>query len=93
MTAGDATAEELLTDHLRADAELVKRVLPDLSAEVRAVVAKLTAADCRAPEASADELPPLLVDPPWARTKLETQAGRPQGPGRPRRTGHGLGTR
>lgn len=48
VTAGDATAEELLTDHLLADTELVTRVLPDLPTEVRAVVEKLTAADGRA---------------------------------------------
>ncbi|MFI0356074.1 DUF4132 domain-containing protein [Actinomadura sp. 9N407] len=69
MTVGDATAEELLTDHLRANTGLVTRVLPDLPPEARAIAEKLTAADGHVPEASADELPPLLVDPPWARTE------------------------
>ncbi|TDD64968.1 hypothetical protein E1293_40880 [Actinomadura darangshiensis] len=66
-TAGDGTAEELLTDHLRADPDLVARVLPDLPAEAGEMVAKLSAADGHVPEASADELPRLLADPPWAR--------------------------
>ncbi|MEO3823258.1 DUF4132 domain-containing protein [Actinomadura sp. B10D3] len=67
VTAGDATAEELLADHVRADTGSVARALPDLPAQARAVVEKLITADGRLPEASADELPRLLVDPPWAR--------------------------
>ncbi|MBO2463378.1 DUF4132 domain-containing protein [Actinomadura violacea] len=68
--AGDATAEELLAGHLRGDAA---RALTDLPAESRAVVDKLTAAGGRVPEASADELPRVLVDPPWARTGPKTK--------------------
>ncbi|KAB2382714.1 DUF4132 domain-containing protein [Actinomadura montaniterrae] len=64
--AGDATAGELLADHLRSGAVPVP---PDLPAEARAVVEKLTAADGRVPEASAGDLPRLLIDPPWARTQ------------------------
>ncbi|AXK34520.1 hypothetical protein DVA86_19580 [Streptomyces armeniacus] len=65
---GDATAQELLTDHLRAHAELLPRMLPELPDDTRATVEKLSAADGRLPESSADALPRLLVDPPWART-------------------------
>lgn len=68
-TGGDATAQELLTGHLRANATLVARVRQELPAEVRAVVEKLSGADDRVPEASADELPHVLVDPPWARAE------------------------
>lgn len=66
-------ADELLDEHLRANAELVARVLPDLPAGVRAVVARLSETDDRVPEAPADELPRLLVDPPWARTGPEPE--------------------
>ncbi|GAA0247015.1 hypothetical protein GCM10009527_049530 [Actinomadura nitritigenes] len=64
--AGDATAGELLADHLRGGAVPVP---PDLPAEARAVVEKLAAADGLVPEAAAGDLPRLLVDPPWARAR------------------------
>lgn len=65
---GDAVAGELLADHVRAGAELVAQVLPELPPRARAAVEELSAAGRRVPEASADELPRLLVDPPWVRT-------------------------
>ncbi|MEV4005700.1 DUF4132 domain-containing protein [Actinomadura sp. NPDC049753] len=68
-SAGDATARALLTDHLRANAELARRPLPDLPAGSRAVVEELSAADDRTPDAAADELPRALVAPRWERTE------------------------
>ncbi|MEU8125202.1 DUF4132 domain-containing protein [Spirillospora sp. NPDC049024] len=68
-SAGDATARALLTDHLRANAELVKQALPDLPGGSRAVVEDLSAADDRSPDAAADELPRPLVVPRWERTE------------------------
>ncbi|MDA2814760.1 hypothetical protein O4J56_29215 [Nocardiopsis sp. RSe5-2] len=63
---GNASAAELLTDHVRANAALADRLLPELSAEERATVVKLSDTGHRVPEASADELPRTLVDPPWS---------------------------
>ncbi|MFD0533517.1 hypothetical protein ACFQY7_06690 [Actinomadura luteofluorescens] len=66
-SAGDAKARDLLTDHLRAHAELTKQVLPDLPAGSRAVVEELWAADDRSPDAAADEVPRPLAVPRWER--------------------------
>ncbi|WP_258940886.1 DUF4132 domain-containing protein [Actinomadura luteofluorescens] len=68
-SAGDAKARALLTDHLRAHAELVKQVLPDLPAGSRAVVEELWAADDRSPDAAADEVPRPLAVPRWERAE------------------------
>ncbi|MEV0666487.1 DUF4132 domain-containing protein [Actinomadura luteofluorescens] len=70
---GDAKARALLTDHLRAHAELVKQALPDLPAGCRAVVEELSAADDRSPDAAADELPRPLVVPRWERTEPKSK--------------------
>lgn len=66
--AGDAAAD-LLDEHVRGHAELVARVLPELPEDVRAAVGKPS--DEGAPEAAADDLPRLLLDPPWARAAPE----------------------
>ncbi|GAA2070666.1 hypothetical protein [Actinomadura alba] len=71
--ADGATAAELLNEHLSANAELLVAVVADLPAEVQEVIERITAAVERVPEASAEALPPLLVDPPWAREKPKTK--------------------
>lgn len=68
-TAPGAEAAELLDEHLRGHAELVERVLPELPEDVRKVVGKPK--EEGVPEAAADDLPRLLVDPPWTRAEPE----------------------
>ncbi|NDU72997.1 DUF4132 domain-containing protein [Actinomadura sp. DSM 109109] len=72
-SAGDATARALLTDHLRAHAELVRQALPELPAGSRGVVEELWAADDRSPEAGADEVPRALAVPRWERTEPKSK--------------------
>ncbi|MFV2171689.1 DUF4132 domain-containing protein [Actinomadura sp. LOL_016] len=70
-TAAGSTAAELLLEHVHGHADLVARVLPELPEEVRAAVEKPGALDERGPGAGPDELPRVLLDPPWARAKPE----------------------
>ncbi|TDD84784.1 DUF4132 domain-containing protein [Actinomadura darangshiensis] len=66
--ASEENAGDLLTDHLRANSDSLPHVLPGLPGESRATVERLIKAGDRVAEASPDELPRLLVDPPWTRT-------------------------
>ncbi|MFI6516870.1 DUF4132 domain-containing protein [Spirillospora sp. NPDC050679] len=58
-------AAELLALHLAARPDLVPG--PELSQAARAAVEAVGAEGSRAPEAPPEALPPLLVNPPWAR--------------------------
>ncbi|GAA2405065.1 WGR and DUF4132 domain-containing protein [Actinomadura vinacea] len=60
-------ATELLAGHLRAHPDLVAAMLPDLPAGSRAAIEAAAASDPRVPEA--DDLPELLVQPPWTRAR------------------------
>ena len=64
---------ELLTEHVAVHRELVTAALPgldaEISTEVAALVAPLLVRGARIAEAPAEALPPLLVDPPWARRR------------------------
>ncbi|GAA2096735.1 DUF4132 domain-containing protein [Actinomadura alba] len=64
-----AGATELLAGHVRAHPELTATMLPDLPAGSRAAVEGVVATDVRLPEAEPDDLPGLLVDPPWTRER------------------------
>jgi hypothetical protein len=64
-TAG--IAADLLRGHLRAHRDTAVSVLPDLSDEAREAIAPMLEAlsGSRVPDAPADALPELLVEPPW----------------------------
>lgn len=63
-------AVRLLRDHVAAGPDLVAAVLPRLSAPARAVVESIDESAARwAPEAAAESLPRLLVEPPWTRER------------------------
>ncbi|WP_433475238.1 DUF4132 domain-containing protein [Spirillospora sp. CA-142024] len=62
-----AGAIGLLAGHVRAHPELTATMLPDLPAGSRAAVEGILATDERLPEAEPDDLPALLVEPPWTR--------------------------
>ncbi|MFC5745720.1 DUF4132 domain-containing protein [Actinomadura rugatobispora] len=62
-----AGATGLLTGHVRAHPELTAAMLPELPPGSRATVEAVAAADARVPEAAPDDLPGLLIEPPWAR--------------------------
>ncbi|MFB4317819.1 DUF4132 domain-containing protein [Actinomadura sp. 21ATH] len=66
--SGSPQLGRLLTEHVKANRDLVAEALPGLAPEVRPVISELLDGDNRLPDAPADALPPLLVDPPWART-------------------------
>lgn len=60
-----APARELLLVHVSAHRELVQAVLPTLPAEHAAVVTPLLTTGDRVADAPAEDLPALLVGPPW----------------------------
>ncbi|MDL4773913.1 DUF4132 domain-containing protein [Actinomadura xylanilytica] len=62
-----AGATGALTAHVRAHPELAAAMLPDLPAGPRTAVEAAVAADPRVPDAEPDDLPELLVRPPWTR--------------------------
>ncbi|MFI0353154.1 DUF4132 domain-containing protein [Actinomadura sp. 9N407] len=68
VAAGTPKFAELLAEHVRIHRDLVLEVLPGLPAEVAEVVGPLVADGGMLPDAPADVLPRLLVDPPWLRT-------------------------
>ncbi|MGI5163273.1 DUF4132 domain-containing protein [Spirillospora sp. CA-253888] len=70
--ASAGSAAELLALHLAARPDL--EAGPELSQAARAAVEAVGAARSRVPEAPPEALPPLLVDPPWARGR---KAARP----------------
>ncbi|MFC9975111.1 DUF4132 domain-containing protein [Spirillospora sp. NPDC127200] len=63
--ASGESAAELLALHLAARPDLVPG--PELSQAARAAVEAVGSTRSRAPEAPPEVLPPLLVNPPWAR--------------------------
>ncbi|XVQ07855.1 DUF4132 domain-containing protein [Spirillospora sp. CA-255316] len=65
----EAGVTEPLAEHVRAHPETAAAVLPGLPDAARAAVEKAVEADVRLPEASAGDLPPLLVEPPWTRER------------------------
>ncbi|MGW7385680.1 DUF4132 domain-containing protein [Streptomyces sp. NPDC054794] len=67
-------AEQLLASHVLAHPELTAAALPDLPAEVAAHVEPLLTRTDRMPEAPADALPPLLVNPPWTKKRTARKA-------------------
>ncbi|MFB4314258.1 DUF4132 domain-containing protein [Actinomadura sp. 21ATH] len=67
--AGDGAARELLAGHLATHPETVAEELPGLPAESRELVGSVSAANVRMPDAPADALPRLLVEPPWTRRR------------------------
>jgi hypothetical protein len=65
-------AVRLLRDHVAARPDITAAVLPRLSAEAREVVESIgESAAGWAPEAAAESLPRLLVEPPWTRERPE----------------------
>ncbi|XVQ08388.1 DUF4132 domain-containing protein [Spirillospora sp. CA-255316] len=64
-----AVARDLLAGHLVAHPERAAAVAPELPEESRTVIASLAEATARVPDAPADALPPLLVEPPWTRAR------------------------
>lgn len=58
-------AANVLRQHIVAHDELVQDELPNLAPAARGYVEKVRAANVRVPDAKADALPPLFVDPPW----------------------------
>ncbi|MEU6249512.1 DUF4132 domain-containing protein [Glycomyces sp. NPDC047010] len=65
-SAADADPERLrLLGGLAGSSEAMRSAMDDAAPEVRDAVAALLNAGDRAPEATADMLPPLLVSPPW----------------------------
>ncbi|MGI5208812.1 DUF4132 domain-containing protein [Spirillospora sp. CA-108201] len=72
--AGTPEAGEVLRAHLLTHPELVEEMLPELPEESRAAIDALRETIVRVPEAPADALPPLLVDPPWTRPRTKAKA-------------------
>jgi hypothetical protein len=64
------TAKAMLAAHLRAEPGLP---IADLPPEARSVVEKLGQELARVEEASPEDLPPLLVSPPWTRRRQAAQ--------------------
>ncbi|WP_119728065.1 DUF4132 domain-containing protein [Thermomonospora amylolytica] len=64
---GDAMADTLLAEHLRAHPGLGEAVLAELPPPAREVVGRLLEEGRRRPEAAVPELPAPLADPPWKR--------------------------
>ncbi|GAA2281801.1 hypothetical protein GCM10010402_43450 [Actinomadura luteofluorescens] len=60
-----AGAGDLLAAHVEAHPELVDAALPGLPEDVAAAVRRVASAPARVPDAAPDELPAVLVDPPW----------------------------
>ncbi|XVQ15886.1 DUF4132 domain-containing protein [Spirillospora sp. CA-255316] len=69
-----AGATGLLAGHVRAHPELTAAMLPELPAGSRAAVEAVAEADALVPEAGPDDLPGLLIEPPWTRRR---EAGKP----------------
>ncbi|WP_149263849.1 DUF4132 domain-containing protein [Actinomadura sp. K4S16] len=65
--------EEVLRAHLLTHPELAEEMLPGLPEESRATVEALRGSAVRVPEAPADALPQLLVDPPWTRPRTKAR--------------------
>ncbi|WP_395106763.1 DUF4132 domain-containing protein [Actinomadura sp. SCN-SB] len=59
-------AADVLKAHVPAHRELAQRLLPDLPAQDRAALEAVLASTARRPEAPAEELPAVLVAPPWS---------------------------
>ncbi|MFH0519685.1 DUF4132 domain-containing protein [Streptomyces sp. M41] len=76
--------QQLLAAHVQAHHDLTATVLPDLPAEVAALVEPLLTREDRVAEAPAEALPELLVSPPWSRKrtarKARVAAGAPVAP-------------
>ncbi|MDL4776800.1 DUF4132 domain-containing protein [Actinomadura xylanilytica] len=68
-----AGRSDLLAEHVRAHPEVTAALLPDIPDAERAAVEEVIAADPRVPDAAPDELPPLLVDPPWTRKRKKAK--------------------
>jgi hypothetical protein len=66
LAAVEATG--LLEEHVHGNRELVEAALPSLPEGTRAAVERIIGTSTRVPEASPEELPGLLVEPPWTRT-------------------------
>ncbi|GGV24107.1 hypothetical protein GCM10010182_53100 [Actinomadura cremea] len=64
-------AADLLSAHVRAHPEIAESLLPVLPAAARTVVRELLDANNRLP--AAPDLPPLLTEPPWARTRAAAE--------------------
>ena len=62
-------AADLLDAHVRNHPEVAEAVLPHLPEQARAVVESMRTDVARIPEAPAEDLPPLLVAPPWTRKR------------------------
>ncbi|MGC4955094.1 DUF4132 domain-containing protein [Actinomadura citrea] len=60
-----AGADDLLASHIEAHPELVDAVLPGLPEDTAAAVRRVAASSARVPDAAPEELPAVLVDPPW----------------------------
>ncbi|MBT2211615.1 DUF4132 domain-containing protein [Actinomadura sp. NEAU-AAG7] len=70
-SAGTPEVDEMLSAHLLAHPELADAMLPGLPEESRAAVDANRARNVRLPEA--DDLPPLLTDPPWTRARKKAR--------------------
>jgi predicted DNA-binding WGR domain protein len=68
------TARQLLLGHILAHPGLVDQVAGELPKEVRDFLEEFTAENKRLPEAPAEKLPPLLVDPPWLKKRNAAKA-------------------
>ncbi|WP_433333477.1 DUF4132 domain-containing protein [Spirillospora sp. CA-294931] len=69
----EAGATESLAEHVRAHPGLAAAMLPDLPDASRAAVEGVIAAETRVPDAAADDLPGLLVRPPWTRERASSR--------------------
>ncbi|MBA9001678.1 DUF4132 domain-containing protein [Thermomonospora cellulosilytica] len=71
--ADDDSAAELVDTLLHERPDLVDAALPHLPREARQAVEASRARRERVPDASAEELPSFLVDPPWLRRRREAR--------------------
>ncbi|WP_329521929.1 DUF4132 domain-containing protein [Spirillospora sp. NBC_01491] len=62
-----AGASDLLEEHVHGNRALVDAALPTLPDAAREAVEQIIGSSTRVAEAAPDELPALLVEPPWAR--------------------------
>ena len=72
VTAGgktSGTARQLLLGHILAHPGLIGRAAGELPEAVREFLEEFAAENKRLPEAPAEKLPPLLVDPPWLKKR------------------------
>lgn len=73
-TEAAPAARKLLSAHVRTHIDLIDAVVAAVPEGDARLISELASQTAGLPEASADELPPLLVVPPWTRKRIKPAA-------------------